>query len=62
MLEEHVSEWVTAYEHRGEGSTLVRAWDVVTVYEVAAPIPDEMPGPDANEILFQILKKVPIQW
>lgn len=54
VLEERVSGWVEAYEHRGTGSTRVRARDMVTLYEEAAPIPNEMPGPDANEFLFEL--------
>lgn len=54
VLEERVNGWVEAYEHRGPGSTRVRARDVVTIYEDAAPVPNEMPGPDANKFLFEI--------
>jgi len=54
VLEERISGWVEAYEHRGTGSTRVRARDMVTLYEEAAPVPNEMPGPDANEFLFEL--------
>jgi len=54
VLEERISGWVEAFEHRGTGSTRVRARDVVTLYEEAAPVPNEMPGPDANEFLFEL--------
>lgn len=54
VLEERVREWMAAFEHRGIGSTRMRARDVVTIYEVAAPIPNEMPGPDANKFLFDL--------
>jgi len=54
VLEEKVSGWVEAYEHRGTGSTRIRARDMVRLYEEAAPIPNEMPGPDANEFLFEL--------
>lgn len=54
VLEERVREWVSAYEHRGIGSTRIRARDVITIYEEAAPIPNEMPGPDANKFLFDL--------
>ena len=54
VLDERISGWVEAYEHRGRGSTRVRAHDMVTLYEEAAPIPNEMPGPDANEFLFEL--------
>lgn len=54
VLEERVREWVSAYEHRGIGSTRIRAREVITIYEEAAPIPNEMPGPDANKFLFDL--------
>lgn len=54
VLEERISGWVEAFEHRGTGSTRVRAREVVTLYEEAAPVPNEMPGPDANEFLFEL--------
>lgn len=54
VLEERVREWISAYEHRGIGSTRIRARDVITIYEEAAPIPNEMPGPDANKFLFDL--------
>jgi hypothetical protein len=54
VLEERLREWVSAYEHRGIGSTRLRAREVATIYEEAAPIPNEMPGPDANKFLFEL--------
>jgi len=54
ILEERLREWVSAYEHRGIGSTRRRAREVATIYEEAAPIPNEMPGPDANKFLFEL--------
>ncbi|MFZ5452121.1 MAG: hypothetical protein ACOZF2_09675 [Thermodesulfobacteriota bacterium] len=54
VLDERIREWVVAYEHRGIGSTRVRARDVVAIYEGAAPVPNEMPGPDANKFLFEL--------
>jgi hypothetical protein len=54
ILEERVSGWLEAYEHRGPGSTRVRARDIVSLYETAAPVPNEMPGPDANEFMFEL--------
>jgi len=46
VSEERVREWASAYEHRGIGSIRIRAREVITIYEEAAPIPNEMPGPD----------------
>ena len=58
LLEERLSGWVEAYDHRGTGSTKVRARDIVNLYESAAPIPNEMPGPDVNEFLFELRELV----
>ena len=54
VLDERITGWVEAYEHRGAGSTRVRAREVVTLYEEAAPVPNEMPDPAANEFLFEL--------
>jgi len=58
MIDEQLSGWVEAYELKGTGSTRVRARDLVDLYETAAPIPNEMPGPDANEFLFELRELV----
>jgi hypothetical protein len=54
ILEERVSGWMEAYERRGPGSTRVRARDIVSLYEAAAPVPNDMPGPDTNEFIFEL--------
>lgn len=58
LVDERLSGWVEAYEHRGTGSTKVRARDLATLYESAAPVPNEMPGPDLNEFLFEVRELV----
>jgi ABC-type dipeptide/oligopeptide/nickel transport system ATPase subunit len=58
LIDERLSGWVEAYEHRGTGSTRIRAKDLVGLYESAAPVPNEMPGPDLNEFLFEIRELV----
>lgn len=58
LIDERLSGWVEAYEHRGTGSTRVRARDMVVLYESAAPVPNEMPGPDLNEFLLEIRELV----
>lgn len=58
ILDERFSGWVEAYEHRGTGSTFVRAREIVSIYQSAAPVPNEMPGPDSNEFLFEIRELV----
>lgn len=58
MIDEQLSGWVEAYELRGAGSTKVRAKELIGLYESAAPVPNEMPGPDANEFLFELRELV----
>jgi hypothetical protein len=58
MIDEQLSGWVEAYELKGSGSTRVRAKELVGLYESAAPVPNEMPGPDANEFLFELRELV----
>ena len=58
ILDERFSGWLAAFEHRGPGSTRIRARDIVSIYESAAPVPNEMPGPDSNEFLFEIRELV----
>jgi hypothetical protein len=58
LIDERLSGWVEAYERRGTGSTKVRARELVGLYESAAPVPNEMPGPDLNEFLFEVRELV----
>ncbi len=39
VIQEHVSDWVRAYDRTGRGSTLERARDIRGIYEDAAPVP-----------------------
>jgi hypothetical protein len=54
LIQSHLADWVTAYDHRGAGSTRSRARDIRAVYEAGAPVPAEMPGKDANDFLFDV--------
>ncbi len=47
-------EWVDAYNHRGTGSTFVRAREVMNIYDVAAPIP----GTLVDRITLEFLREV----
>lgn len=58
LIEKRSNEWRAAYEHRGPGSTVPRARDIVRLYESAAPVPNEMPDDDDNEFLFEIRELV----
>jgi hypothetical protein len=39
VIQEHVTDWVRAYDRSGRGSTLDRARDIRGIYEDAAPVP-----------------------
>jgi hypothetical protein len=54
LVQSHIADWVRAYDHRGSGSTRLRAKDIRALYEVSAPVPSEMPGPDANTFMLDI--------
>jgi GTPase SAR1 family protein len=58
MIDERLSGWVEAFELKGTGSTRTRAKDLLGLYESAAPVPNEMPGPDSNEFLFELRELV----
>jgi hypothetical protein len=50
----HVPDWVSAYHHRGKGSTFVRSREVMDIYEAAAPIP----GTIVDRIAVEFLREV----
>lgn len=54
LVQGHIADWVKAYDHRGFGSTRLRAKDIRALYEVSAPVPSEMPGPDANVFMLDV--------
>lgn len=58
VLDERIKGWADAYDRRGAGSTRVRARDIMGLYESAAPIPSEMPGPEMNQFLFELRELV----
>lgn len=59
LLQERRSGWQEAYERRGyDGCTRDRARDIVSLYESAAPVPNEMPERDAREFLSEIRELV----
>jgi hypothetical protein len=57
LVEEHMSEWRTAYdgsEYRGPGSTSRRAKTIRSIYDAAAPLPDAVMPPPSKEFLTEI--------
>ncbi|MEJ1962949.1 MAG: hypothetical protein WDO56_15930 [Gammaproteobacteria bacterium] len=56
LIDEHLSEWRTAYdgvEYQGKGSTFRRARTIYAIYDTAAPLPDAVMT--ANSIQFLAL-------
>ena len=51
LFHDRLAAWGRAFDHRGPGSTFVRARDIRGIYENAAAIPGETPDPEASEFL-----------
>jgi len=56
---EHVTEWQSAFDKSGKGSTFARARIIANdIYFPAAPIPDVTPSPDRNQFLHEVVAEV----
>lgn len=59
LWRERASEWQSAYDKHGSGSTFVRARIIGDdIYDPAAPIPDITPSPDRNLFLHEVVAEV----
>lgn len=54
LVEEHLNDWRTAYNHRGEGSTFRRARVIRGIYDEAAPLPDAVMPPSSKQFLSEV--------
>jgi hypothetical protein len=54
LIEKELPLWRKAYDHRGSGSTWLRARDIATVYEEAMPVPGAGMTVIAKEFLSEI--------
>lgn len=54
LFREHLNEWSIAYDRSGTGSARIRSRDIQGIYEVVAPMPNEMPSPESIEFLDKI--------
>jgi hypothetical protein len=54
LVEQHLSDWRTAFDHSGRGSTFIRAREIRDIYETAAPVP----GIVVTQISVQFLKEI----
>jgi hypothetical protein len=56
---ERATEWQSAFDKSGKGSTFVRARIIANdIYGPAAPIPDVTPSPDRNQFLHEVVGEV----
>ncbi len=58
LVEEHLSEWRTAYNFRGSGSTFQRARAIRGIYDEAAPLPDAVMSPPSKQLLTEVRRIV----
>ena len=58
IVERHLSEWRTAYEFRGRGSTFERARAIRGIYDNAAPLPDAIMTPPSKQFLAEVRRIV----
>ena len=54
LIHDPLDDWIFSYRLSGPGSTRVRARNLATLYQSAAPTPNEMAVPDVNQFLFEI--------
>ena len=58
LIDERLSGWVVAYCYRGTGSTRFAQKRSSGSTSLRRLLPNEMPGPDANEFLFELRELV----
>jgi len=54
LVDQKIPGWSDAFYRRGIGSTLVRARDIKSIYDAAAPVPVELPDDEATKFLFDV--------
>jgi hypothetical protein len=54
LFEEKIKLWHDAYNHRGTGSTKVRAYEIKDIYNDVAPIPGEVPNTKSSVFVQEI--------
>jgi hypothetical protein len=48
LFNDKIKNWHQAYNHRGTGSTKVRAYEIKEIYHDAAPVPGEVPNSESS--------------
>lgn len=56
VLDDHLKDWLAAFQRRGTGSTRQRTKDIAFIYDEAIPIPSELPSHVANEFMNEVRK------
>lgn len=58
IIQQHVADWVRAYDRAGRGSTRERARDIRDIYEDAAPIPGVIMTEETQQFLERVRQLV----
>lgn len=58
LWQARITEWYGAYQHRGGGSTRVRAADIKTIYETATPLPAGISNEFSRKFLSEVRQLV----
>jgi hypothetical protein len=58
LVADHLTQWRTAYDFRGDGSSFTRARTIRGIYDEAAPIPDAVMPPPSRQFLDEIRRIV----
>ena len=54
LFKDKIKNWHRAYNHRGTGSTKVRASEIKDIYHDAAPVPGEVPNSESSIFVKEI--------
>ena len=55
---EQKNDWIKAFEHRGQGSTKLRAKDIDGIFEIGAPLLSEIPSPNSIDFVSEVIDVV----
>lgn len=58
LFKSKVPSWNKAYTFGGKGSTYLRAQEIRSIYDISAPIPEEIPAIDANKFINELRELV----
>jgi hypothetical protein len=58
LVSDHLTQWRTAYDFRGTGSSFTRARAIRGIYDEAAPVPDAVMPPPSRQFLDEVRRIV----